>query len=164
MHGGLTDAGAAVIRRCNARGVVVDVAHGTLALVRRAAAVTTKPLVLSHTSLTRRPRPFTRLITPEHAQLIAGTGGVIGIWPVPSIFPDMAALARGMAHMAAVAGIDHVGLGTDTMGLVGPATFDSYADLAGPDLGVAGGRLRRGRHPQAAGRQLYRPRVEACMA
>ncbi len=131
VHGGLTEAGAAVIRRCNARGVVVDVAHGTLDLVRRAAAVTTKPLVLSHTSLTRRPRPFTRLITPEHAQLIAGTGGVIGIWPVASIFPDMAALARGMAHMAAVAGIDHVGLGTDTMGLVGPATFDSYADLPG---------------------------------
>ena len=55
MHGGLTDIGAAVIRRCNARGVVVDVAHGTLDLVRRAAAVTTKPLVLSHTSLTTRP-------------------------------------------------------------------------------------------------------------
>ena len=131
VHGGLTDTGAEVIRRCNARGIVVDVAHGTLDLVRRAAAVTTKPLVLSHTSLTRRPRPFTRLITPEHAELIAGTGGVIGIWPVASIFPDMAALARGMAHMAAVAGVDHVGLGTDTMGLVGPATFASYAELPG---------------------------------
>lgn len=131
VHGGLTEAGAAVIRRCNARGVVVDVAHGTLDLVRHAAAVTTKPLVLSHTSLTRRPLPFTRLITPEHAQLVAGTGGVIGIWPVASLFPDMAALARGMAHMVAVAGIDHVGLGTDTMGLVGPATFDSYAALPG---------------------------------
>ena len=131
VHGGLTDAGAAVIRRCNARGVVVDLAHGTLDLVRRAAAVTTKPLVLSHTSLTRRPRPFTRLITPEHARLVAGTGGVIGIWPVGSIFPDMDALARGMAHMAAVAGVDHVGLGTDTMGLIGPATFGSYAELPG---------------------------------
>ena len=135
VHGGLTDAGAAVIRRCNARGVVVDVAHGTLDLVRRAAAVTTKPLVLSHTSLTTRPRPFTRLITPEHAALVAGTGGVIGIWPVAALFPDMAALAGGIARMVAVAGVDHVGLGTDMMGLVGPATFDSYAQL--PDLAAA---------------------------
>ncbi len=131
VHGGLADAGAAVIRRCNARGVVVDVAHGTLDLVRRAAQATTKPLVLSHTSLTTRPRPYTRLITPEHAKLIAGTGGVIGIWPVASLFPDMAAMAGGMARMAAIVGVDHVGLGADQMGLVGAATFDSYADLPG---------------------------------
>ena len=131
VHGGLTEFGAAVIGRCNALGIVVDVAHGTLDLVRRAAAVTSKPLVLSHTSLTTRPRTFTRLITPEHAKLVAGTGGVIGIWPVKSIFPDMDALAAGIARMASVVGIDHVALGTDTMGLVGPATFDSHAELPG---------------------------------
>ena len=131
VHGGLTDVGAEVIRRCNARGIVVDVAHGTLDLVRRAAAVTTRPLVLSHTSLTTNARPFTRMITPEHASLVAGTGGVIGIWPVASLFPDMAALAGGMARMAAVVGVDHVGLGTDMLGLVGAATFDSYAQLPG---------------------------------
>jgi membrane dipeptidase len=132
VHGGLTDLGAEVIRRCNKLGVVVDVAHGTLDLVRRAATVTTKPLLLSHTSLTTRPRPFTRLITPEHARIVAGTGGMIGIWPVAELFPDMAALAGGIARMAAVAGVDHVGLGTDSLGLVGPATFDTYARL--PEL------------------------------
>ncbi len=162
VHGGLTDAGAAVIQRCNARGIVVDVAHGTLDLVRRAAAVTRKPLVLSHTSLTRRPRPFTRLITPEQAQLVAGTGGVIGIWPVASLFPDMAALARAMAHMAAVAGIDHVGLGTDTMGLVGPATFDSYAELPG----LTAALLDAGFSPEDTRKLLggnYARVFEACM-
>ena len=131
VRGGLTEFGVEVVRRCNALGIVVDVAHGTFELVRRAAAVTTKPLVLSHTSLTTRPRPFTRLITPEHAKLIAGTGGVIGIWPVKSIFSDMDALAAGMARMATVVGADHVGLGTDALGLVGPATFDNYAELPG---------------------------------
>ena len=135
VHGGLTDFGADVIRRCNARGIVVDVAHGPVDLVRRAAAVTTKPLVLSHTSLTRRPLPFTRLITAEHAKLVAGTGGVIGIWPIASLFPDMTALAGAMARMAAVIGVDHVGLGTDMLGLTSPATFDSYAQL--PELTAA---------------------------
>jgi membrane dipeptidase len=135
VHGGLTDAGAAVIRRCNARGIVVDVAHGTIDLVRRAAAVTTKPLVLSHTSLTKRPRPFTRLITPEHAKLVAGTGGMIGIWPVAELFPDVTALAGGIARMAAEVGVDHVGLGTDMLGLVGASSFDDYARL--PELTAA---------------------------
>ena len=37
--------------------------------------------------------------------------------------------------MVAVAGVDHVGLGTDMMGLIGPATFDSYAQL--PELAAA---------------------------
>src|SRR6266481_1982836 len=50
VHGGLAPFGAEVIRRCNRLGVVVDVAHGTYDLVKQAAAVTTKPLVLSHTS------------------------------------------------------------------------------------------------------------------
>src|SRR5581483_1710101 len=29
VHGGLTETGVEVIRRCNRRGIVVDVAHGT---------------------------------------------------------------------------------------------------------------------------------------
>ena len=44
-------------------------------------------------------------------------------------------MAGGMARMAAVVGVDHVGLGTDTLGLVGAATFDSYAQL--PELTAA---------------------------
>ncbi len=134
VHGGLTDFGAAVIRRCEALGIVVDVAHGTEDLVRRAAEVATKPLVLSHTSLTTRPRPRTRRITPDHARIVAGTGGVIGIWPPVSLFPDLPALADGIARMADVVGARHVGIGTDMMGLVGPSALPAYTAL--PDLTV----------------------------
>ena len=56
VHGGLTDFGAEVIRRCNALGIVVDVAHGTFELVKRAVATTSKPLLLSHTGLGDRRR------------------------------------------------------------------------------------------------------------
>ena len=55
VHGGRTDFGAEVIRTCNRLGIVVDTAHGTYELVKRAAAVTTKPLVLSHSAVTRSP-------------------------------------------------------------------------------------------------------------
>lgn len=136
VHGGLTAFGAEVIRRCNALGIVVDVAHGTFELVRKAAAVTTKPLVLSHTSLITRPAAWTRRILPEHAKVIAATGGVIGIWPVTAYFPNIVMYATdGFARMVDVVGIDHVGLGTDQLGLVGASAMPSYADL--PQLAAA---------------------------
>lgn len=135
VHGGLTAIGAEVVRRCNRLGVVVDVAHCTYDLVRQAAAVTTKPLVLSHTSLSHAPKPYSRLISPDHARAIADTGGVIGVWPPASVFPDMAALAAGIARMADAIGVDHVALGSDMRGLVGPSTFASYEDL--PALSAA---------------------------
>jgi membrane dipeptidase len=135
VHGGLTEAGAAVIRRCNQLGLVVDVAHGTYDLVKRAATVTTKPLVLSHTSLSARPGPRSRTISADHARAVAATGGVIGVWPPASIFPDLAAMASGIARMVDVVGIDHVGLGSDMQGLVGPSVFPGYTVL--PDLAAA---------------------------
>ncbi len=128
-YGGLTDFGAAVIKRCNDLGIVVDVAHGPYDLVKRAVEVTSKPLVLSHTSLSPNPGPLSRLISPDHAKLVSGTGGVIGIWPPQSRFPDIHAMAEGMARMADVVGADHVGLGTDMLGLTGPSVLPTYADL-----------------------------------
>ncbi|MBI2739452.1 MAG: membrane dipeptidase [Rhodospirillales bacterium] len=135
VHGGLTAFGVEVIRRCNQLGIVVDVAHGTYELVKKAASATTKPLVLSHTSLTERPAAWTRRILPDHARAIAATGGVIGIWPVLAYFPNIVAYADGFAHMVDVVGINHVGLGTDQLGLPGGSTMPSYADL--PQLAAA---------------------------
>jgi membrane dipeptidase len=135
VNDGLTAFGAEVIRQCNRMGIVVDVAHGTYELVKKAAAVTRKPLVLSHTSLTQRAQPWTRLITAEHAKALASTGGVIGIWPQEPIFPTYKAYAEGFARTVDVVGIDHVGLGTDQLGLVGGSTMPSYADL--PQLAAA---------------------------
>ena len=134
-HGGLTDIGAEVIRRCNTRGLVVDVAHGTYDLVKRAASVTTKPLVLSHTSLAQTPGPRSRYIAPDHARVIAGTGGVIGVWPPTSVYPDVDAMARGMARLVDLVGVDHVGIGSDMMGLTTTSVFDSYETL--PALAAA---------------------------
>lgn len=150
VHGGLTDLGADVIRRCNRLGIVVDVAHGTLELAKRAAAVTSKPLVLSHTSLATDPPPRSRRITPDHARVIAGTGGVIGIWPPVPYFPDLPAFAAGIARMADVVGVDHVGLGSDMLGLLSPSAFSSYRQL--PELAASLSRI--GFQPDEVGRIL----------
>src|SRR5208283_5135102 len=105
-HLQLTDFGVEVVRACNRLGIVVDTAHGTYDLVKRAAAVTTKPLVLSHTSVTRAPRYGTRLITADHARAVADTGGLVGVWPPTSEFSNMKAFADGIRRMVDVIGVD----------------------------------------------------------
>jgi membrane dipeptidase len=129
VHGGLTAFGRAVVERCNRRGIVVDVAHAPIEMVRGVVEASNRPIVLSHTSLSPQPAPLSRLISPDHARLVASTGGVIGIWPPASRFPSMGAYARGIAAMIDVVGVDHVGLGTDMLGLTGPSVFGSYAQL-----------------------------------
>lgn len=135
VHGGLTDFGAEVVRRCNTLGIVVDVAHGTYDLVKRAAATTTKPLVLSHTALSRSPRARSRLVSADHARAVAETGGVIGVWPNAADFSSLDAMAMGIKRMADVVGVAHVGLGTDMLGFIKPPVFTSYKQL--PALATA---------------------------
>ncbi len=135
VHGGLTDFGADVVRRCNALGIVVDVAHGTYDLVKRAASVTTKPLVLSHTALATHPGARSRLITADHARAVAQTGGVIGVWPSSGTFHDLDGMAHGFKRMVEVVGVEHVGLGTDMYGFISPPVFRDYDQL--PALGAA---------------------------
>ena len=110
-------------------------AHGTYDLVKRAAAVTTKPLVLSHTALAAHPGVRSRLITADHARAVADTGGVIGVWPSSGTFHDLRDVAHGFMRMADVVGVEHVGLGTDMLGFISPPVFTSYEQL--PVLGSA---------------------------
>jgi len=150
VHNGLTDFGAEVVRTCNRLGIVVDVAHATYEVVKRAAAVTSRPLILSHTSYVHAPGAYSRQISADHAQLIAQTGGVIGVWPPASIFPTIDAMAAGIARLADLVGIDHVGLGSDMRGLTGPSVLPSYRAL--PLLAQA--LLARGLAPADAAKVL----------
>ncbi len=161
VNGGLTNFGVEVIRRCNTMGIVVDVAHGTFDLVKRAVATTSKPLLLSHTGLSNRPTPWTRLITSDHARAIASTRGVIGIWPVAQV-ANVAAYADNISRMVDVVGVDCVGIGTDQLGLLGPSCLPSYADL--PQLAAA---LSSRFKPDEINKLLggnYRRVFEACIA
>ncbi|WP_421988384.1 dipeptidase [Roseococcus sp.] len=135
VHNGLTDFGVEVVRACNRLGILVDVAHATLPMVRRAAEVTSKPINLSHTALTRQPRPFSRLIPAEHARVVAQTGGVVGIWPLVGDNPTPRRYAESIARMVDAVGVDHVGVGSDMLGLLGRSAFEDYA--VAPDLAQA---------------------------
>jgi membrane dipeptidase len=148
--GGLSPLGGDVVRECNRLGIVVDVAHGTSDLVKQAAVISATPLILSHTSLARSTlRPYTRLIDAKHARLVADSGGVIGVWPSGSSFMDAREWVAGIARMVDVAGIDHVGIGTDMEGLVNEV-WDDYADLPA----VADLLLKQGFTPEEASKLL----------
>jgi membrane dipeptidase len=147
VHNGLSAAGAAVVRECNALGVVVDLAHATLATVRGAAEASQHPIVLSHTSLNDTPPARTRTITSEHARAVAATGGVIGVWPPSTIFPTLRRYAEGMARLAEVVGVQHVGIGSDMLGLLGTGAYHNYRqtpELAAELLGIGFGAAEVG--------------------
>jgi membrane dipeptidase len=142
-HRGLTDFGVDVIRACHRLGIVVDVAHGTADMVKRAVSVATKPLLLSHTALRGSKAQgetslAERQITPDHARAVAESGGSIGIW---HFFPTVERYVEGLKEMADVVGVDHVSIGTDTATRGGLfAQYDHFPRLV--DAMLAGGFTR----------------------
>ena len=130
VHNGLSAFGKDVVRRMNTLGLVVDVAHASFKTVQDVAEVTVNPIILSHSALALEPdRPIAqRAISADHARVVAGTGGVIGMWP-SGFFKSFDEFVDGTLRMIDVVGVDHVGLGTDMDGNFRPV-MDSYSQLA----------------------------------
>jgi membrane dipeptidase len=127
VHGGLTQFGSEVVRECNRLGIIIDVAHATFDVVKQVLKTTTRPVLLSHSYLTEAQRLYTRGITRAHARAVAESGGAIGIVPFTSVFPTLQHYVEGIARMVDIAGIDHVGIGSDEAGIHGGTPpFDRY--------------------------------------
>lgn len=130
VHNGLTPFGADVVRACNRLGIIVDVAHATFEVTAQVLKTATRPPVLSHTYLVERSRLHTRGITREHARAVAEAGGAIGIVPFPTVFPTLQQYAEGIAKMANVVGVDHVGIASDMTGIPGGTPpFNNYEQI-----------------------------------
>ncbi len=123
--GGLTDAGREMVERMEARRILVDVAHASAATIDDILAIASRPVVASHTGL-RGIADNARNLTDAQARGIAATGGLLGIgfWPTACGGDDAAAIARAIRYAVDVAGIEHVGLGSDFDGAV-PVPFDA---------------------------------------
>lgn len=124
-HRGLSAFGVEVVQECNRLGIVIDVCHTQFEGVKGVVEATSKPILLSHTSLrgskaqgtfhaeTFRgglPTMQARQITPEHAKAVADTGGVVGVW---ALFPTAESYVEGILEMVDIVGVDHVGIGRD---------------------------------------------------
>lgn len=111
---GLSPLGALVLARAQARGMVIDLAHASPALFDDVVRRSTRPVVVSHTGVAGTC-PSPRNLDDEQLRAVAATGGVVGIgyWEAATCGRGVTAVVRAIEHAVAVAGVDHVGLGSD---------------------------------------------------
>ncbi len=129
-HGGLTRAGAAVVREMNRIGMIVDLAHASEDTAFGALEASSRPTIASHTHVHQQQADApARFISPSLATAIASAGGgVIGAWPAGIGIGDLAGFVDRTLELIDRVGIDHVCLGTDMDANYKPV-LDSYAKL-----------------------------------
>jgi len=112
-HNGITPLGARIVQAMNRIGIIVDLAHAPLSVVRGAIEVATRPAMISHSNLDRPDLQHPRLITLEHARLVTGNGGIIGSWPAGIGQTTFAEWIDSTLRLVDAVGVDHVAIGTD---------------------------------------------------
>lgn len=118
MHGlkkgGLTPFGLDIVRRMEAKGMIIDIAHLSHAGVAELLAMARRPVVSSHGGVQATCK-VNRNLTDDEVRGVAKTGGVIGIgyWDGALCDTSPRAAAKAMKHVRDLVGIQHVGLGSD---------------------------------------------------
>jgi microsomal dipeptidase-like Zn-dependent dipeptidase len=111
---GLTDLGRHIVRRLEQLRVIVDLAHLAPAGVSEVLNIATRPVVVSHTGV-QATCPGPRNLTDDQIRRIAANGGMIGVgyWDGAVCEPGARSTAGAIRHVATIAGVQHVALGSD---------------------------------------------------
>jgi membrane dipeptidase len=113
---GLTAFGREIVRECERLGIIIDLAHINPKGFEDIVALTTKPVIVSHTN-SRRFYDIERNISDEQIRVIGRRGGVIGVNAIlVSPNPEESTLDRYVDHIEHIVdliGIDGVGIGFD---------------------------------------------------
>ncbi len=134
LHGisnaGLTEFGRAAVIAAGERGMIIDVAHSSEAVVRDVLAITKGPLVVSHTGM-RGHCENDRNFSDDLMREIARRGGLIGIgfWDGAVCDISPAGVAKSLRYAIDLVGADHVALGSDYDGTTTVA-FDASESVA----------------------------------
>ena len=110
---GLTPTGQRVVREMNRAGILIDLAHASFGVTRDTVALSDKPVMLSHSNLKRPDLDHPRLISVEHAKLVANHGGIIGSVPSGIGQKTAADWIVSILRLIEAVGVDHVAIGTD---------------------------------------------------
>ena len=138
LHGGLSAFGREVVAEMNRCGLMVDLSHAAESSFYDALAASRTPIVCSHASC-RALCPHPRNLTDAQLRALAEAGGVAQITfyagflrdaddPQPATLDDAVA---HILHAIDVAGIDHVGIGTDFDGDGGVPGLSCAGQLQG---------------------------------
>ena len=125
-HNGLSEFGRQVVLKMNAVGMMVDVSHVGEKSFWDTVALSTKPIIASH-SCCKALRDHPRNLTDEQIRAIARSGGVVQICLYKHFLADtdvatVADAVRHIKHVVELVGVDYVGVGSD---------FDGGGEIAG---------------------------------
>jgi membrane dipeptidase len=118
---GLTPWGHALVERCEAEGVIVDLAHINKRGFMDACARATKPLIVSHTGVLGAFEHW-RNIDDEALRAVADKGGCVGVIFCPRFVggDGLEPVVRHLKHVVDVVGEDAPALGSDWDGFIVP--------------------------------------------
>jgi microsomal dipeptidase-like Zn-dependent dipeptidase len=122
--GGLTGLGREAIAELERAGVIVDLAHASVATIREALPLLQRPFAVSHTGFTaiagggsrwRRYSPATRNLPDDVVREVGLAGGLVGVTLATDLVggTTLDAVARSFAHAVELVGPDRVALGSD---------------------------------------------------
>jgi len=118
LHGqsgeGLTEFGREAVAEMERIGVIIDVAHSSPAVVRDVLAMTTRPIMVSHTGL-KGNCDTPRNLEDDLMKEIAAKGGLIGVgfWDAASCDYSPAGVVRSIRYGIDLLGVEHIALGSD---------------------------------------------------
>lgn len=126
---GLSEFGVAVIHEMNRVGMLVDLSHVSAECMRRSIRATKAPVIFSHSSA-RALNSHPRNVPDDVLKLLPKNGGVVMVnfyskYVIPTAQLEKDDTAPGsihdvvdhIEHIIRVAGIDHVGIGSDFDGV-----------------------------------------------
>lgn len=125
LHGrsqaGLTGFGRAAVKEMREKGIIIDVAHSSVQVVRDVLALTPDPIFISHGgTIVHCPRTKNRNLPDDILKQIAARKGLIGIGyfdgAICDISPD--GIAAAIVDAVKLLGPDAVALGSDYDGTV----------------------------------------------
>lgn len=135
-HGGLSALGREAIREMNRVGMMVDLSHAAESSFYQAIEVSSTPIVCSHSSA-RSLCDHPRNLTDDQLRALAASGGVAQVCLYDGFLRQEGGATvddavRHILHMVNIAGIDHVGIGTDfdgDGGIIGCADASEVINL-----------------------------------
>ncbi|MFN8441485.1 MAG: dipeptidase [Caldilineaceae bacterium] len=134
---GLTDAGKRLVKECNQLGIMIDLSHMNEKGFWDVAAISTKPLVATHSNA-HALAPSTRNLTDKQLDAVKESGGMVGLnYHIGFLRSDgrsdqqttVDELVRHAGYIADRIGIEHLGLGSDFDGATMPQDMKDAAGL-----------------------------------
>lgn len=121
---GLSPLGKQVIQRMNQLGMLIDVSHVSDATFNDILKLTTQPVIASHSGVDGM-RLSPRNLSDAMLKQLATNGGALGVLFYPPFLEptgraNIASVVNHIDYAVKVAGVDHVGLGSDFDGLDTP--------------------------------------------